>query len=248
VTPRPEWATMHTIGRYLTPENIRLGLTGLGAGAAVGLAWRLAGRRRWGALPFVLAVLVAARHAGRSDRPHWDGMALAGAVIMVAAGIGASRLLAHPTLRWEWVAAGALASAGCIWGGVPETGPVVLAGGALAGLTAVAALTRARWAPSAGLGAGAVLGWAALSGAAGGPWAAVGGALCSGLAPWFAVRPFLPAPPRARVPGPWLFGAHLVLAVLAARWIGVVPDAGWLRVGFVAAAGAAVAAATSRRA
>lgn len=208
----------------------------------------MAGRVRWGAAPFVLAVVAAARHAGRSDWPRWDAMTAAAALVVLLAGAGAARLLADPAAAGPWVAAGALVSAAGVWAGVPETGPALLAGGGLTGLAVTATLTRARWAPAAGLGVAAVLGWAALSGAAGRPWAEVGGALCTGVAPWFALRPLLPAHPRSRSPGPWLLGAHTVIVVLAARWIGVVPQAGWHRVAVVAASGLAVALATRRRA
>jgi hypothetical protein len=237
-----------TIGRYLTPETINLGLTGLAAGLVAGLAWRAAGRVRWGSVPFVLAVLVAARNTGRSDWPRWDSAAAVGAVLVLLAGVGGARLLADATVDWRWMAAGTLFSAAAVWAGVPETGPIVLAGSALTGLAVTATLTRARWAPTAGAGVAAVLGWAALSGAAGRPWAAVGGALCTGVAPWLVLGPLLPAPRWTRDRGPWLLGAHAALAVLAARWIGVNPHAGWHRVALLAAAGLAVAAATRRRA
>src|SRR5581483_11981046 len=104
-----------TIGRYLTPEAIRLGLTGLFAGSAAGLAWRLAGRTRWGAAPFVLAVLAAARLAGRSDWPASDGMTAAGLLVTLLAAVGAVRLFADPALGRQWVAAGALVSAVGVW-------------------------------------------------------------------------------------------------------------------------------------
>jgi hypothetical protein len=237
-----------TIGRFLTPEAIRLGLSGLFAGSAAGLAWRLAGRVRWGPAPFVVAVLAAARFTGRSDWPDFDAMTGAGALVTLFGGAGAIRLLADPAVAWGWVAAGTLVSAAGVWAGVPETGPAVLVGGGLAGLTVAAALTRARWAPAAGASAAAVIGWAALSGAAGRPWAAIGGALCSGVAPWFALRPLLPMPSRSWSPGPWLLGAHAVLVMFASRWIGVVPHAGWLRVAVLAAVGLSVAVATRRRA
>jgi hypothetical protein len=48
--------------------------------------------------------------------------------------------------------------------------------------------------------------------------------------------------------GPWLLGAHAVLVIMAARWIGVVPNAGWHRVVVVATLGLAVAVATERAA
>ena len=225
-----------------------MALTGLLAGTAAGIVWRLLGRARWGAVPFLLAVLAAARHADRTDWPRWDGASGVAAVIVGLAGVGAARLLARRTVDWEWVAAGALVSAVCVWGAVPETGPVLLAGGALTGLAAIARLTRARWGRMAGLGAAAVLGWAALSGAAGRPWAAVGGALCTGIAPWFALRRPPRAPAWSTRQGMVLLGAHAALAVAAARWIGVVPRAGWGRVAVVAVAGLAVAGAARRRA
>ena len=213
-----------------------------------GVVWRLFGRVRWGPVPIVLAVLAAARYAGRSDWPQWDAMAAAGALITVLAGCGAARLLTDHAVDWRWVAAGSLVSAAGVWAGVPETGPAVLTGGSVAGLAVSGTLTRARWAPAAGVGVAAVMGWAALSGASGRPWAAVGGALCSGVAPSFALWPRLPIPTRWRPPGPWLLVAHAVLVVLAARWIGVDPDAGWARVVILAAAGLGVAGVTWRRA
>src|SRR5437763_12808329 len=106
-----------TIERYFTPEAIRLGLTGFAAGAALGLAWRAAGRRRWGAAPFVLAVFGAARYAGRSDWPRWGGMVAAGVGVTVLAGLGSRRLLAVPAVGWQWTAAGSLVSTAGVWAG-----------------------------------------------------------------------------------------------------------------------------------
>jgi hypothetical protein len=236
-----------TIGRYLTPDTIRLALIGFAAGMAVGLAWWTAGPARWGGAPFVVAVLVAARFSNRYDWPPWGAMVAVGALVTILAGAGTARLLADPAVHWGWVAAGALISAGGVWAGVPETGPAVVVGSAFTGLVTSAALTRARWGPSAGAGVAAALGWAALSGAVGRPWASVGGALCTGMAPWVALRPLLPLSWR-RSPPPWLLGGHIVLVILAARWIGVIPYAGWLRVAVVALAGLAVATATRPRA
>jgi hypothetical protein len=238
------------IGRYITSETIRLGAYGLSAGLAAGLLWRAAGRTRWGAAPFVLAVLAAARLTGRSDWSRWDAMVAIGAIVTMLAGAGAARLLADPATHWAWVAAGALMSAAGVWAGVPETGPALLVAGGIAGLAATAALTGARWAPAAGMGVAAVLGWAALSGAAGRPWSALGGALCTGVAPWFALCPPLRAPYRSRSqsPRPWLLGAHTALVILAARWIGVDPHSGWGRVAIVAFGGLVVTMATRRRA
>ena len=214
---------------------------------AAGLVWR-ARRTRWGAAPFLVAVLVAARLAGRSDWPRWDAMVTVGLIVTLVGGVGTRRLLADPSTHWGWVATGALMSVAGVWAGVPETGPALLAAGAIFGLAGSAALTGARWAPTAGIAVAAVLGWAALSGAAGRPWAALGGALCTGVAPWLALWPPFWAPSRSRSPSLRLLGAHMALVILAARWIGVNPHAGWGRVAIVAFAGLVVTVASRRRA
>lgn len=236
-----------TIGRYLTPETIRLGLSGFVAGSAAGLWWRLTGRHRWGAAPVMVALLFAAGLGGRSDWPEDGGIVVAGAMVTILAGAGAASLLGAPGLNWGWVAVGSLISTLGVWAGVPETGPAVLAGGALVGLAATAALTGCHWRPAAGLGVAAAITWAALSGAAGRPWAAVGGALCTGLAPWVALRRLFDKGPR-RCRAPALLGAHLVLVLLASRWIAVDPHPGWGRVAIVAAGGLVVAVTAGRRA
>src|ERR1044071_9900144 len=115
--------------RFLTPEAIRLVLSGLGAGAGAGVAWRLVGRSRLGAAPFLLAVLAAARYVDRSDWVHWDWVIAIGVVVTFLSGVGAARLLASYSPDWRWVAAGALVSAGGVWAGVPENGPALLVGG-----------------------------------------------------------------------------------------------------------------------
>jgi hypothetical protein len=236
------------IGQYVTAHTIHLGVSGLIAGLATGIGWRAAGRARWGAAPFLVAGVAAAALVRRSDWPGWYGMVGAGAVITVLAGAGAAHLLADSVTHWAWVAAGALISAGGVWAGVPETGPAVLAAGGILGLAAAAGLTRARWTSTAGWGVACVLGWAALSGAAGRPWAALGGALCTGVAPWLALASLFSGRRPSRKSGPWLLGAHLALVILAARWIGVDPHAGWIRVGIVAFVGIGVSMSTSRQA
>jgi len=236
------------MGRYLTPETLRLWLSGLGVGALTGLVWWAGKRRRWGAVPFLVAVFVAAGLNGRSDWPRWSWMSVAGGIVIVLAGAGAAGLLADPAVDRRWFAAGALASLAGVWAGVPETGPALLVGGSLAGLAGSAALARARLAPAAGIGLAAVVGWAALSGAAGRPWAAIGGTLCTGLAPWSVLRPGRTRPTGSRSAGPLRIITHGLLVVLAARWIGVVPHAGWARVAAVALIGSAVTLATRRSA
>lgn len=229
------------IGRYLTPETITLGLLGIAVGSAAGGVWWAVGRVRWGGLPFVLAFLVAGGVAGRSDWPQWDTSAAVGLLLTLMACVGSHLLLADYRIGWGWIAAGAWVSAVGVWAAVPETGPPILAGACLTGLATTAAFTRSSLAPAAGAGMAAIVGWAALSGAGGRPWAAIGGVLCTGVAPWFVLRPLLPLPVRSWRPGPWLLCGHAVLAVLAARWIAVNPHAGWSRVTTIAIVGLAVA-------
>jgi hypothetical protein len=235
------------LGAYLTSEAVWLGLAGISAGSAAGLVWRAAGRTCWGAVPVLATVLVAAGLTGRFDRPRWSWMVTAGVIVITLAAAGTARVLADSAIPWAWVAAAALISAAGVWAGVPETGPALLAAGGLLGLFVTAGLTRAHLAPSAGVGMAAVLGWAALSGAVDRPWAALGGAMCTGAAPWVALH--LPFP---RLTGKqhrqWLLVAHAALVILAARWIGVDPRAGWGRVAVVAVAGGVVAVVYQRRA
>lgn len=229
------------IGRYVTSETVFLSLSGFLSGLAVGVLWRAAGRTCYGAAPFVVTVLFAAGLAGRFDRPGWYPMIAIGAVVTVLASAGAVRFLADPAIHWGWVAAAGLISVGGVWAGVPETGPALLVGGGLTGLVLMAALTRSRWVPAAGFGMVATLGWAALSGAADRPWAALGGALCTGVAPGFTLHWLFTGWHRSRGSRPWLLGAHLALVFLAARWIGADPHPGWVRVLIVAVAGGVVA-------
>jgi hypothetical protein len=175
-------------------------------------------------------------------------MVVAGVIVTILAALGAARLLTDPAFHWAWAAAGALISAAGIWAGVPETGPALLVAGGLAGLASAAALSRAHWTSAAGWGVATVLGWAALSGAARYPWAPLGGALCTGVAPWSALCSLLPSRRGSRSPSPWLLGAHVALVIFAARWIAVDPDAGWGRVAIVAFAGIAVSVTARRRA
>jgi hypothetical protein len=242
--------------RHLLEQDLPLVVTGLAAGVTVGLL-RRPGGRRWGAGPVIVALVVALLVSGRSDLPVPRSLAaVIGAAITVAAVVGTSRVLAPPA-RWEPVAAGALLSVVAVWVGVPETGPVAVTAGVVAGLAGATRLTGARWAPSAGGAVAAAIGWAAASGAAGRPWAALGGALCAGVAPWLSLPLLRPArPPAAPAdpstdrrdrPGPaggapWLLVAHGAVALVAARWVAAGAGASWSRAAAVALAGAVASA------
>lgn len=64
---------MSVITNYVNAETMRLGLIGFAAASLAGIVWRVAGRFVWGATPFVLTAMVAARWADRSDMPRWSG-------------------------------------------------------------------------------------------------------------------------------------------------------------------------------
>jgi hypothetical protein len=235
------------IDRYFTPDTIRLVFLAVVAAAATGVAWRTFGRERWGGSSYVVAFVVGTGLADRSDWPRWDGIAVVGVLLTLLACIGSSALLADSRVSWRWNTAGALISAVGVWAAVPETGPAVLAAGCLIGLAAMAAATGSELSPSAGAGMAAILGWAALTGAVGRPWATIGGVLCTGAAPWFAFMPLLSVAERRRQLGLWFLCAHAGLAALAARWIAADPHAGWTRAGTLAAAGVVLAAFTRLR-
>jgi len=236
------------IGRYITPDTIRLAVSGVLAGLAAALVWRAAGRTRWGPMPILVAVLAAAAVTHRFDEPGRYLLVAAGAFTMVLAAAGAVRFLANSGVHWTWVGVAALLSAAGVWAAVPETGPALVVGGTLVGLVAAGVLTGARWAPGAGVGVAAALGWAALSGAADRPWAALGGAMCTGVAPWLALRPVLPTPRWSGPPHPWFLAGHLALVIASARWVAIDPRPDWGRVAAVAVGGALVAMAYRPRA
>jgi hypothetical protein len=141
-------------------------------------------------------------------------------------------------------------SAVAMWTAVPETSAVLVAGALAGGLAlgAVVGLRTSWW----GLAAAAAV--VALSGAAGfAPTdvRAAGAAASLGLLVWWPVgrlvRRFVPIP--VEVPaGAWLLGAHLMLAALAARWVGAADGATWARLAAVAVIGTVTAAVTGPRA
>jgi hypothetical protein len=236
-----------SVGRYLTPDTIQFGIVGVAVGATAGAAWWAAGRVRWGACPFIIAFAVAGALTNGINAPQWGAQAVVGGLLTLMACFGGRRLPSDLQLGWGWTVAGALASAVAVWAAVPETTPAVLAGACLTGVALSAAATRSVLSPAAASGMAAVIGWAALSGAEGRPWAAVGGVLCVGVAPWFALKQPLFPTARTVSAGTWLLGAHAALAVTAARWSAVDQNPGWLRVMAVGMIGMATAAVTRRQ-
>jgi len=245
--------------RHLVEQDLPLAVTGIAVGVTVGLL-RRAGGRRWGAGPVIVAMVAALLVSGRFAVPVPRSLAaVAGAAVTLAAMRGASRLLVPPA-RWEPVAIGAWVSVVAVWVGVPETGPVAVTAGVVAGLAGVTRLTGARWVPQAGAAVAAAIGWAAAAGAGDRPWAALGGALCAGVAPWLswspvqrfraagaATSPAGPSTDRRARPGPavgtpWLLVVHGAVALVAARWVAASAGASWSRAATVVVIGVAASA------
>ena len=233
-------------------QDVELVASGVAMGGLVVAAWSIAARRTTAvtAAVSVAAALVAAEVA--ADLPGIDqaegnpwGFAV-GLSVLIAASVMAFAREHHPAATWLPTAV--LAAAVASWAAVPETSWVLTVGGAVA---AVAAMAFVRG-TSVTVGTSVVLAVAVLvvSVAASHPsdLQRAGVAACSGMLLWWpAGRLVRAAAERARrlpgpAVGPWLLVAHLALAFLAARWVGVAADATWGRLVIIGLLGTAVAA------
>lgn len=205
---------------------MRLLVTGALAGGLAGaiarvvrrpVPWHLAG------LALVIAVWTADRIDGLDT---WSASAAVAVAVVVSGAIGAARLITI-TVDRRLTSVVLWTSAVGVWMGVPETGPPILVGSVIGGMALVS--WRRGLTPAAAAVSTLAIGWAAASGAVDRPWALVGGALCVGILCGLALPPSAVLA-RATRPGPWLIAVQAVFVVLAARWIGVAPNAGWWRV------------------
>jgi hypothetical protein len=203
---------------------VRLLLGGLAAGTAVGLIAARRGARCWGPAAVLTAAVWGAAATGRWDGPTGRSVELAlAALVLCAAGAGTVVIAGTGRQAWRWVAAGALLSLSGVFLAVPETGPAVVAAGVTLGLVGAAVSTRSGIAPLGGAALAVLVGWAALSGAVGRSSAVLGGCLCTGLAPWLALRGRLPTDRWGLRPGWWLLAVHGALVIAAARWVAIAP-------------------------
>ena len=165
---------------------------------------------------WVLAEVVGA------DGPSWQGPAAA-AVLAVA-------FLAAPGLdRWAGrgvTSAWALAAAGGLYLGVPETDRIVGVVAVLLVVVGAELLGRASVDGSVASGLDTVLVWAALYGAAGRGGALVAGLACLGMLVVAAPAAMPGRPSRELVPAPWRDPLLVVLQVL---FVVVVARAGGVR-------------------
>ena len=229
------------VGEYLTEQNLRFLVAGAGSGALVGA---LVGLLRRGA---GMALGVVAPALGFFVTEWWLWPSTSGArvaatvVVGVLAGAGYERLARSGGSRWLAPLV-LLACLGGVWLAVPENDPSLVVVGVVLGLALVGRVTD----PGVGYGLGLAVAWAVLLGAVDQGYSFDGGLLC--LAPLVAVpivdamlrrRRLLPAWPT------YVIGAGAI-SFVAARWVGVAPDATWARVAVVGAGAGALAALTRR--
>jgi hypothetical protein len=224
-------------------ENLRLFASGMSGGTVAVLLSRLVNRRAVSVVAVAAATLLAVLLSSRTDAvERVDAYVVLAGLVVAASAIGAANVVRVSGPQSLFVLAAAAVSCAGVFAGVPETGPAVIAGGVIGGLALAAGVTRLTLTPTGGGALAMLVGWAALSGAAGRPWAAIGGALCTGIAPWLAVV----RRRRLSRAGAWMLAVHAGLVIAASRWIAV-SGQGWARVAVVGAAGAVGAVAIRGR-
>lgn len=233
--------------------EVQLALKGALAGEALGLVALYARRRV--TLPAVIAagalsMVLSFETWDRVQDGRPDLLLLFGAgALVVCTSLLAS--VAHPdSLRWLPTAAAA--SAVVAWSAASATQVILVVGGTVVALAFMAVVARepATALASAALAGGVV--FAALHGNSPTDLRNAGAVACLGLFIWWpigralrrAVEVVVPDLPGIW-PGPWIFAAHLSLAVAGARWIAGAPDATAARLVIVGAVGTAVAAVSS---
>ncbi len=226
---------------YLTAGNLRLLLIGAGAGAlAVVAVAQFRARPRWLAGWLGPAIGLFAIDWLRWPHPAPGPARVVIAVVVgVLVGAGYERLGNRPFVAVLTL----LAGAGGVWLAVPENSPVAVVIGGVLGLAVAGAVT----APGVGYGLGVAVSWTVLVGARLRGYSFEGGMLC--LAP-MAALPVVDAVRRGHrglLPSwPWMVAGTAGLAFAAARWVGVAPDATWLRIGMIGVGAAALAGAVRR--
>lgn len=224
---------MATIWDQLTVDNLRVLVSGL-AVAALFTTTRIRPVATGFAAP-ALGLFIT-REWYRTDWgwSHWVTALAVGAMV----GFGYERLARshRPTVA----PATLLVCCGGVWLGVPENDPALALIGVVVGLVVFRRASDRRI--GHGLGMFAVV--TVVFGAVGRDHALVGGLVCLAPLAAVAVTEWMPRPRWAAPPPVFLVGAAL-LSLVAARWVGVVPGAPWVRVG-VLLVGSLVLAAVTR--
>ena len=229
------------IATYLTEGNLRLLVVGAGAAAlGAALLTLLRDRPRWIAGLLGPAIALFAIDWLRWPDPSPDLIRLAVAVVVgLLVGTAYERDAGPPFVAVLVL----LASAGGVWLAIPENSPTAVVIGAVLGLV----VSGVASAPGVGYGLGLALSWTVVLGARARGYSFDGGMLC--LAP-MAALPLVDVVRRGRrgllAPWPWLVVGTAGLSFAAARWVGVAPDATWLRIALIGAGAAALAALVRR--
>jgi hypothetical protein len=239
----------------ISADDLHLLAKGLAGGAAAGLVWVGA---RHKVTFFTTAAAGAAALWWASDAQDWIRGAVrhhrVGTHLLLGAAIAslATTLLVQWRQRqlvgWLPVAAGA--SAVAAWTSVPKTTAILPAAGVVLALALVSLIpsVRATALATAAMAAGIALG--VLAGYAPTDLRRAGAIATLGLLLWWPIGQLARAAVEQLVDdlpgveaGAWLIVPHGLLAVAAARWVGVAPDATRPRLMVLGAAGALVAAA-----
>lgn len=233
------------LGVYASPQNFRLLLTGAGAATLAVAALALVRSGRVGGLLLgALGPLLGLYITHWVSWPDPTAARLATALVVgVVAGAGYERLRSARGIHRGVPVLVLLASCGGVWLAVPENSPVLV----VTGVTLGVVLCGRSMDAGVGYGIALAVAWSVLIGARPTGFSFVGGLLT--LAPLVAVAVVssLGRGRRWTIPAwPWLIMGSGAVAFAAARWIGVAPDATWLRVVVVGGAAALLAPVAGR--
>jgi hypothetical protein len=240
----------------LRTGDLHLLAKGALAGAAAGVVWAAA-RRKITLLTAAVAGGAAVYWARPAEkmvrhayRHHEIGLRLL--VVAVVAALVTVVLVRwrHPRLV-RWLPVAAAASAAAAWTAVPETTVILVVAGAVGALALVSlvpfvrATELATAVMAAGIAVGVLVGFAPTDLRRAGAIASLGLLLwwpVGQLVRW-AVEQLVGDDVPGVDAGVWLIIPHGLLAIAAARWVGVAPDATRLRLVVLGSLGAVVAAA-----
>ena len=233
--------------------EIQLALKGGLAGEALGLATLYARRRV--SLPIVVAAGALSMVLSfdtwdlvQDGRPHVGLLLVAAVLVVGACGLAGYE---HPD-SVRWLPAAAAASAITAWTAVPQNQVVLVVGGTVVALALMATVAREPATVLASAALAGAIAFAALEGDSPTDLRRAGAVACLGLFVWWPIGRLLRRAVELRGrrlpgiwPGPWIFSAHVTLAIAGARWVAVAPDATTVRLVVLGAIGTAVAAVSS---
>lgn len=229
---------------YVTEDNIRLLFVGAGATTLIATLLQRFRVGAWWLLGWLASVLgfFVARWLDWPDPPVHRLVPTIVVGALAAVGLERLRAFGASVADRTWTM---LAICGAVWLAIPENRPIVVIAGAVLALALCRPRSDPRWLDSGFVFA---ISWAVLLGAHIRDFALVGGLLCS--------APLVGAALVGALPGgrwrfsvsvwPWFIAGTAALGFASARWVGVAPDASWVRVGVIGASGLVLAAIVRR--